>query len=323
MVNENLSTKYQILNILRASTEPVSGDQIAETTGVSRVSVWKAVQALVESGYGITSSRHGYTLEKDLDDSLFPWEFGNNENHFSHFAQVESTMNQARNLAQKDNNSSIQIITADVQTSGKGHGDHSWTTTKGSLAFTVVLKSHIPSALSSQVLMTAQIALVQVLEELSGRKFFVRWPNDIWSENGKVAGILDEVSATGGVCNWVNIGVGVNLTKGPGLPKTDVVFTKETEIGRKEVLTAFLNKFLGLAEEYHLTTESETSTLPSSDSKLVDQWNALCMDSGKPLRLNGMESECICKGINRYGGLTVTNNGIDLDFLPGTINIIK
>ena len=101
MGNKNLSTKYIILKILREANAPVSGEEAAKLADISRVSVWKAIQSLQASGYGISSTRAGYFLEKDLKDSLFPWEFGAEEELFFHFPETESTMTEARKIAQE------------------------------------------------------------------------------------------------------------------------------------------------------------------------------------------------------------------------------
>ena len=100
MVNEKTSTKSKILEILRNSSNPVTGDIIAGETGVSRVAVWKAVQSLQNSGYDIQSNRNGYVLSKDLEDSLYPWEFGKGESSFSHFTETDSTMIRGRIAAE-------------------------------------------------------------------------------------------------------------------------------------------------------------------------------------------------------------------------------
>jgi biotin operon repressor len=50
MVNK-LSTKAKILTVLRdREGKPVSGGKLAQDIGVSRVAVWKGIQALCESG---------------------------------------------------------------------------------------------------------------------------------------------------------------------------------------------------------------------------------------------------------------------------------
>lgn len=165
MVNQKQSTKSQILQILRTSTSPINGDTLAKETGVSRVAVWKAIQSLQLSGYKIDSARNGYQLSEDLADSLYPWEFGAGESSFSHFAETDSTMIQGRFAAEECTAGELKVITADIQHKGQGHADHKWTTTKGSLACTIVSKESISLAESHRFVMACQIASAKVLEK--------------------------------------------------------------------------------------------------------------------------------------------------------------
>ena len=54
----------------------------------------------------------------------------------------------------------------------------------------MITKNQIPVSENHRLIMAAQIAWVNVLEKKANRKFYVRWPNDIWSEDGKVAAIV-------------------------------------------------------------------------------------------------------------------------------------
>ena len=313
MGNKNLSTKYVILKILREANAPVSGEEAAKLADISRVSVWKAIQSLQASGYGISSTRAGYFLEKDLKDSLFPWEFGAEEELFFHFPETESTMTEARKIAQENSFSKkMEIITADKQTKGQGHSSHKWTTTKGSLACTLITRSGIAVSYSHRATMAAQIAIVKTLTEMTGRKFYARWPNDIWSENGKVGGILDEISATGEKCNWLNIGIGINLTSCPKIPNTDCAVKSDAKFSRKEFLSAFLKEFKSAEEK-----------LQQEDSSLVCEWNNLCFDNGKKIRLESDKNIYTFKGINAFGFALLESKNQNRILIPGQDSFIK
>ena len=298
MVNQKQSTKSQILQILRTSTSPINGDTLAKETGVSRVAVWKAIQSLQLSGYKIYSARNGYQLSEDLADSLFPWEFGMIESSFSHFAETDSTMIQGRFAAEECTAGELKVITADIQNKGQGHADHKWTTTKGSLACTIVSKESISLAESHRFVMACQIASAKVLEKSSGRKIYVRWPNDIWTEKGKAGGILDDVSATGSFTNWINLGLGLNLSAKPKISRTDYIFGRDKKILRKDLLKEIIGN-------------------------LENQWNLFCPDIGKKFKVKDSEKTYLFKGINSYGWAITESNGQEKSFPPCTINFIK
>lgn len=316
MGNSKLSTKYKVLEILRSKGSSVSGEAIAAETGVSRVSVWKAVQALQNAGYGISSNKSGYFLEKDLKDSLYPWEFGLQEQVFTHFDVTDSTMTEAHRIAESEyslEDRQERIITADSQSHGQGHNEHSWTTTAGSLACTLITYSHLPVASSHRITMAAQIAMAEVLSAKTGRKFYVRWPNDIWTEKGKAGGILDELSSCGGFCRWINIGIGVNLTNSPDIPGTDCAFVSENHLSRKELLSLFWKEF---SIQKQLALESS--------ALLSDKWNSLCLDTGKKVRFLNNAEEAVFTGIDGYGWAGFSSDAEEERRLPpGTISFAK
>lgn len=322
MGNDKLSTKYSVLEILRTDGKEISGEEIAARAGVSRVSVWKAVQALQAAGYGISSSKKGYVLTKDIRDSLFPWEFGAEESHVEHFLQTESTMIEARRIVESSDRTA-RIVTADSQTNGQGKNNTSWTTTEGSLAFTIITRNQIPVAESYRYILAAQIAWAEVLSEAAERRFFVRWPNDIWTERGKTGGILDEISASGSVCRWLNLGIGINMTQKPELSSVicDCAFPDGTHFTRRELLSLFLRRF----EKYeHLAAEK-----PGTLSK---RWNSLCCDIGQTVRTtdsDGMTAgkKAVFNGVNALGFASFSfgkNDGKKKRiYPPGTISFIK
>ena len=300
MVNKNLSTKYFILQALRKSSTPVSGESIALQSGVSRTAVWKAVQALVSSGYGIESLANGYVLQKDLPDSICPWEFGAKENLFCYYGTTDSTMVQARKLVQGiQPGEKLKIVIADKQTRGVGQKGRSWKTTKGSLAFTLVTKSDLPILYSRRTVMACQIALVNVLKKNSGRQFFVRWPNDVWSSEGKVCGVLDELYSSGGICSWQNLWVGINVSSRPSIQKTDSVFKKAEAGIRRKIIGDFITEFDLLKDE-----------LASGTENLARHWNSLCMDKEKEFRAKDSGVKVKFLGIDSYGSAMVEKDSV-------------
>ena len=289
---------------------------MAGEVGISRVSVWKAVQALQAAGYQIASGKSGYTLQHDLEDSLFPWEFGAKECLFCHFEEVPSTMSEARKIAQspapKTTHTKLQVVTADRQTQGQGQHSRKWVTTQGSLACTLITGTRLPVAMSFRLVMASEVALVNVLRGLCSRRFFVRWPNDIWSEDGKVAGILDDFCATGDVCTWFNLGLGLNLTVPPRISKTDCAFHSTPAATRKEVLLAFCREF-----------KIQQKLAFSTDDALAASWNALCFDVGKTVRLSSCKKEALFEGIDGQGFALLTAQGQRLRVAPAQESIAK
>lgn len=250
MVNKNNSTKQKLLEILRNNSEPVSGEQIAEISGLSRVSVWKAVKSLEDAGYKIKSTRKGYVLIEDKENSIYPWEFGNDEENILYYSETESTMNQARNIALTHNfkDDEIKIVTTDLQTNGIGIKHTQWKSTKGSLAFTVVMKIGCSPDEIKELIFLAKQTVIDVLEKNSRRSFHIEETvsrNGIYSEKGKVSGILEEYMVCGNIVQYLNLGIGLNLFEKQDCDDSDCVFEEsENTINlRKKILSDFLTGF--------------------------------------------------------------------------------
>ena len=292
MVNENNSTKEKVLNVLKRNDGPVSGSDLSLLLKVSRTSVWKAVQSLQNSGYRIVAEKKGYRLEDVNADILCPLEFGIEKDRFIHFTETDSTMNEARKIALKsleENDRQTRVVTADRQREGKGRGSHKWKTTQGSLAFTMVTFPEILSCEAGREVMASQIALVRTLTEISGRDFFVRWPNDVWSKDGKVAGILDEFLCTGSSCGFMNLGIGVNLSARPKIKGSDIILDSKPSFTRKEILSIFIRKF-----------NSMQALVKKDSDDLHKMWSQLNYDADKKVSI--MErGEFIFTGINSLG----------------------
>jgi BirA family biotin operon repressor/biotin-[acetyl-CoA-carboxylase] ligase len=102
-------------------------------------------------------------------------------------------------------------VTAAAQTAGRGRQGRSWSAPPGkALLYSAVLRPldrrHLLLPLA------VPLAVCEVVEELSGRRAEVKWPNDVWVEGRKVAGVLIEARPQDA---WAVIGVGLNVAVEP------------------------------------------------------------------------------------------------------------
>lgn len=102
------------------------------------------------------------------------------------------------------------VVTARLQTAGRGRLGHEWAANEGMLPLSILLKN--PPELEN---ITARVGLAvcEALEEICGISAFIKWPNDIIIGSRKVCGILCESAAFGdNFCVIVGIGVNVSQT---------------------------------------------------------------------------------------------------------------
>jgi BirA family transcriptional regulator, biotin operon repressor / biotin---[acetyl-CoA-carboxylase] ligase len=265
--------KGKILNILRAEKGVVSGENLSNRLGVSRVSVWKHIKKLQEVGYTIEATPKGYVLA-GTPDVLYPWEFGDRASKIHYFDAVDSTMNIARDLA-RNQCPHFTVVIAGRQEKGKGRLKRTWRSSEGGIYFTIVIRPDIPAALSSRVNFAASMVLAQTLHSRFDVHAAVKWPNDILVDGKKLAGILSEMDAETDRVNFINIGIGINVNNDPTPYEPTAVSLKQIlgkPVERRELLKAFLDVFEHAIDDANLVN-------------VVSQWKRYTQTLNRPVKI--------------------------------------
>ncbi len=213
MVNINsLSTKAKLLSLFREIPgKKISGSSLAKELGISRVSVWKAAHELSSMGYFIQADKTGYSYVSCEEDFLLPVEFGDLEPLVTYADITTSTMNLAEQYAFKGAPHG-SIFIAEEQTAGRGRKNRPWISRRGNLLFTLLIRPLRPLACYYSYIQTAQIALATVIHDLCPAvEVHIKWPNDVFISNKKVAGILAEGMVVGDEFSWLALGIGLNV----------------------------------------------------------------------------------------------------------------
>jgi BirA family transcriptional regulator, biotin operon repressor / biotin---[acetyl-CoA-carboxylase] ligase len=125
-----------------------------------------------------------------------------------HFRLTDSTNTRARELVEAGAPHGT-VVTAAEQTAGRGRRGRTWTAPAGK----ALLYSAILRPLDERHLLlplAVPLAVCEAAEELApGIECAIKWPNDIWVEGRKLAGVLIEAKPQDG---WAVIGVGLNLS---------------------------------------------------------------------------------------------------------------
>lgn len=101
------------------------------------------------------------------------------------------------------------VVTARLQTAGRGRRGHSWTANEDMLPLSILLKN--PPEREN---LTARVGLAvcEAIESVCKTAAAIKWPNDIIIRSYKVCGILCE-SVFFGDCSNVIVGIGVNVSQ--------------------------------------------------------------------------------------------------------------
>lgn len=196
----------------------ISGKELSNSLGMSRVAVWKQIQKLKKLGYQIIASgKDGYKITsrpdillaaevskmiktKDIAKKIF------------YYKKVDSTNSLAKQLLKNENNNLPEgtVLIAGEQTAGRGRLGRNWYSPKGGVWFTIILFPDLEPAYISRITLMSAVVLVNSLKTLYNLKPKIKWPNDIIFEGQKIAGILTEMSAEADKINYILIGIGIN-----------------------------------------------------------------------------------------------------------------
>lgn len=130
------------------------------------------------------------------------------------YASVGSTMDLAHALAEADAPAGT-VVLADAQRAGRGRQGRPWTSEPGrGIWLTLVERPEDPSGVDVLSLRIG-LAIAEALEEFAPAPIRLKWPNDVFAGDGKLAGILCEGRWRSGRLDWLAIGIGVNV-RAPG-----------------------------------------------------------------------------------------------------------
>ncbi len=164
----------------------------------------------------------------------------------THLDSVDSTSNYVATAFAHGKIGHGSVILADKQTSGRGQRDSIWHSEGGlNLLFSILLTPDNMSASEGQSVMhCTTLALIDLLNSF-GVVAQVKWPNDIYVGNRKMAGILIENQLTGSRISRSIIGVGLNINQADfgELNATSLFLETGKYIELKEVLFRFLHYF--------------------------------------------------------------------------------
>ena len=134
----------------------------------------------------------------------------------THFKTLDSTNQYLQNLLNEGADIADSIVVTDFQTSGKGQGKNVWQSEDGkNLLFSVALDMSFLKA-ENQFLLTqmVSVAMINVLKKyLPEESLFIKWPNDIYFKDKKIAGILIKNEIKGMMMGTSIIGIGLNVNQ--------------------------------------------------------------------------------------------------------------
>ena len=195
-----------------------------------------------------------------------------------HFKTIDST-NLYSKILIKDGVDEGTVVVADVQTSGRGRKDRTWSSPKGGLWFSVILYPNLKPQQCMLLTMAASIAVAQSIKDITNLNPEIKWPNDLLINGKKACGILTEIDAKDDKINYTAVGIGVNVNNqlDEELDEVATSLFKElgTKVSIKNLLESILKNFDNIYEKL----------ISNQFDHVRDTWNSYSKIVGKKIQV--------------------------------------
>ena len=128
-----------------------------------------------------------------------------------HFRLTDSTNARTKELATAGSPGGL-VVTADEQSAGRGRRGSEWFAPPGSCLLYSALLAPYAADDAPLLPLAVPVAVCEAAEAVAAVRCRVKWPNDVWIDERKVAGVLVEARPDEG---WAVIGVGLNVAIRP------------------------------------------------------------------------------------------------------------
>lgn len=301
--------KAEILAALRASDGYVSGQDLCGKFGVSRTAIWKAINQLKQAGYEIEAVQNrGYHIVSTPDilsenelRSIRKTEWLGNKIYYE--TEIDSTNTKAMKLAEEGAPHGTIVVT-DHQINGRGRRGRSWESPAGeAIAMTFLLRPKIDPNNASMLTLLAAMAVARGIEDETGLKAGIKWPNDVIINRKKVSGILTEMSAQADYVNHIVVGIGINvhIQEFPEELK-NIATSVFLELGVKINRAALIERICEYFEAYF-----EVFLQTEDLSAISKQYDAYMVNRNQPVKVLDPKDtyEGTARGITTRGELLV------------------
>jgi BirA family biotin operon repressor/biotin-[acetyl-CoA-carboxylase] ligase len=292
-----------LLSIL-ADNKFHSGEALGKTLGISRAAISNHIKVFSSLGLDIFSvTGKGYCLSQPLN--LLDLDKIRERLESPHMAEIEVlNVIGSTNQYLKDKSNGLKnghTCLAEAQTAGRGRHGRKWVSPYASSLY---LSMHWTFAGGYSVLgglsLAIGVAIVDALNECGVQGIQLKWPNDIYVQGKKLAGVLIEVEGQIGSGCQAIIGVGLNVRlpiniEEIGQPWIDLAQLSEPLIDRNILAGTLVNEL------------TKSLTLFESDGlePFISKWRALDVYANQAVKLIVGQQiiSGISKGIDANGAI--------------------
>lgn len=313
-------TKDRVLEYLEANKDSfISGEDIASNLNVSRNSVWKAVIKLKEEGYPIDSqTKLGYKLSstsKLLSQTEISSLLDNKNHNVIVLKEIDSTNNYIKMNPQLED---LTVVISDYQTGGRGRlGRSFFSPANSSIYLSLLIKNPDRYYDVSMLTVTAAVALFEAVKPFTTSDLKIKWVNDLFLNDKKLAGILTESETEMETKTFRHaiIGIGINVLN-ESFPKdlediaTSIFIEDKKNVNRNQLASSIINSL-----------DKNLDILKNSTTEIIKKYNDNLIFKNEVITFRNFNEtfNATFKGINESGNIILLVNGEEKTYISGEI----
>ncbi|CAI1868852.1 Bifunctional protein BirA [Serratia quinivorans] len=296
-----------------------SGEHLGELLGMSRAAINKHIQTIREWGLDVfTVPGKGYSLPSpiqlldverilgqlvDKRVTVLPVVDSTNQYLLDRIAELQSG----------------DACVAEYQQAGRGRRGRQWISPFGAnLYLSMFWRLEQGPAAAMGLSLVIGIVMAEVLKGLGAQDVRVKWPNDLYLNDRKLAGILVELTGKTGDAAQLVIGAGINLamreTNANAINQGWINLQEAgINIDRNELAATLLNELRQSLQQFEI----------EGLAPFIARWRALDNFIDRPVKLLIGEQQIfgIARGIDQQGALLLDQDGVIKPFIGGEISL--
>ena len=250
-------------------------------------------------------------LESLLDDTFL--------RSVSHYSQTDSTNTRAIELlSENESNPTPRLVYAESQVAGRGRGTNQWWSATGSLTFSLIVgfeKIALSADQKPLLPLLTGMAIVRTGQRLlPDAKFKLKWPNDVYVANQKLAGVLIEVPSQSSDHAVIGVGLNVNNSFGDAPDELSATGTSlsdnsNSQHNRIEILRSLMQDIESILASFE------------DGRTFFEAWPSFCLLTGKQVTLQtgSIKVTGLCHGVDSSGALILETNAGPKSFFGGVV----
>lgn len=308
----------KIISLL-ADGEFHSGEHLGESLGMSRAAINKHIQTIREWGLDVfTVPGKGYSLPAAINLLDAERILGLLEDKRVTVLPVVDSTNQYL-LDRLAELTSGDACIAEYQQAGRGRRGRQWVSPFGAnLYLSMFWRLEQGPAAAMGLSLVIGIVMAEVLQRLGAEQVRVKWPNDLYLNDRKLAGILVELTGKTGDAAQLVLGAGINMAmRETNASQIDQRWINLQEAGitidRNELAATLLNELRSSLRQFEI----------DGLAPFISRWRQLDNFIDRPVKLLIGEQQIfgIARGIDQQGALLLEQEGVIKPFIGGEISL--